>query len=152
MPVVRTDGRSGGRSVGRCTVTWLSHFLGWVDYFIFLPMVLRWRASRARAPLKIAIHRAPRFLFLSPSFPATQRGLCGRESCRAARVIYKLPRDLPSVHVEKSVKSDSLKWRIQGRGPGTRVPPSPPLPPSLKVWIRHCVIWHVQGQDSNFNL
>ena len=91
-------------------------------------MVLRWRASRARAPLKIAIHRAPRFLFLSPSFPATQRGLCGRESCRAARVIYKLPRDLPSVHVEKSVKSDSLKWRIQGRGPGTRVPPSPPSP------------------------
>ena len=40
MPVVRTDGLSGG---------W---FLGWVDYFIFLPMLLHWRASRARAPLK----------------------------------------------------------------------------------------------------
>ena len=40
-----------GRSLGRCTVTWLPNFLGWVDYFIFLPMVLRWRASRARAPL-----------------------------------------------------------------------------------------------------
>ena len=25
---------------------------GWVDYFIFLPKVLRWRASRARAQLK----------------------------------------------------------------------------------------------------
>ena len=62
-----------------------------------------------------------RFLFLSPSLPATQRGLCGRESCRAARVTYKLPRDLPSVHVRKSVKLDSLKWQIQGRGP------APPL-------------------------
>ena len=37
MPVVRTAGLSGGR----CTVTWLPNFLGWVDYFIFLPMVLR---------------------------------------------------------------------------------------------------------------
>ena len=37
MPVVRTDGRAGGR----CTVTWLPNFLGWVDYHIFLPMVLR---------------------------------------------------------------------------------------------------------------
>ena len=51
MPVVRTDGRSGGRAVGRCTVTWLPNFLGWVDYFIFLPKVLRWRASCARALL-----------------------------------------------------------------------------------------------------
>ena len=28
MPVVRTD----GRAVGRCTVTWLPNFLGWVVY------------------------------------------------------------------------------------------------------------------------
>ena len=28
-------GRSLGRSVGRCTVTWLPDFLGWVDYFIY---------------------------------------------------------------------------------------------------------------------
>ena len=39
-----------GRTVGR-TVTWLPNFLGWVVYHIFLPMVLRRRASRARAPL-----------------------------------------------------------------------------------------------------
>ena len=39
------------RTVSRCTVTWLPNFLGWVDYFIFLPLVLRWRASRTRAPL-----------------------------------------------------------------------------------------------------
>ena len=45
------DGRSLGREGGRCTVTWLPNFLGWVDYFIFLPKVLRWRASRARALL-----------------------------------------------------------------------------------------------------
>ena len=36
MPVVRTY----GRAVGRCTVTWLPNFLGWVVYHIFLPMVL----------------------------------------------------------------------------------------------------------------
>ena len=34
-------GRTVGRSVGRCTVTWLLNFLGWVVYHIFLPMVLR---------------------------------------------------------------------------------------------------------------
>ena len=44
-------GRTVSRAGGRCTVTWLPNFLGWVDYFIFLPMVLRWRASRATAPL-----------------------------------------------------------------------------------------------------
>ena len=33
MPVVR--------SVGRCTVTWLPNFLGWVVHHIFLPMVFR---------------------------------------------------------------------------------------------------------------
>ena len=33
MPVVRTD--------GRCTVTWLPNFLGWVDYHISLAMGLR---------------------------------------------------------------------------------------------------------------
>ena len=36
VPVVRTDGRTGGR-----TVTWLLKFLGWIGYQIFLPMVLR---------------------------------------------------------------------------------------------------------------
>ena len=42
MPVVRTDGLAGGR----CRVTWLTNFLGWVVYHIFLPMVLR--CARAR--------------------------------------------------------------------------------------------------------
>ena len=37
MPVVQTDGRAGGRSVG-CTVTRLPNFLGWVDYRISLAM------------------------------------------------------------------------------------------------------------------
>ena len=44
-------GRTVSRAGGWCTVTWLPNFLGWVDYFIFLFMVLRWRASRARALL-----------------------------------------------------------------------------------------------------
>ena len=38
MPLVRTDGRSVGR-----TVTWLQKFLEWVDYRIFLSMGLRYR-------------------------------------------------------------------------------------------------------------
>ena len=46
-------GRTVSRAGGRCTVTGLPNFLGWVDYFILLPMVLRWRASRARAPLSL---------------------------------------------------------------------------------------------------
>ena len=40
-------GRTVGRAGGRCTVTWLPNFLGWVVYHIFLPMVLRC-ARRAR--------------------------------------------------------------------------------------------------------
>ena len=41
MPVVRTD----GRSLARCTVTWLPSFPGWVDYHISLAMGLRPRAA-----------------------------------------------------------------------------------------------------------
>ena len=52
MPVVRTDGLSGGRSVDVRSRDYQS-FFGWVEHFTFLPMVLRWRASRARAPLSI---------------------------------------------------------------------------------------------------
>ena len=37
------EGRSLRRAGGRCTVTWLPNFLGWVVYFIFLPMVLRYK-------------------------------------------------------------------------------------------------------------
>ena len=55
MPVVRTVER---------TVTWLPNFRGWVDYHIFLPMVLRRRASRARAPLSEGRGLSPE-LFLS---------------------------------------------------------------------------------------
>ena len=52
MPVVRTDGRAGGR----CTVTRLPNFLGWVDYHISLAMGLRPRVelryeNREQCPL-----------------------------------------------------------------------------------------------------
>ena len=52
-----------GRTVGRCTVIWLPNFLWWVDHYIFLPMVLRWSASRARAPL-LCLESFSWFLFL----------------------------------------------------------------------------------------
>ena len=44
------DGRSLGRAGGLCTVTWLPNFLGWVVYFIFLPMVLRCARLARRSP------------------------------------------------------------------------------------------------------
>ena len=31
------------QAVGRCMVMWLPNFLGWLDYFIFSPMVLRYK-------------------------------------------------------------------------------------------------------------
>ena len=53
-------GRTVSRAGGRCTVTWLPNFLRLVDYFIFLPMVLRWRASRERAPLLFFFTKLPK--------------------------------------------------------------------------------------------
>ena len=44
MPVVRTD----GRSLARCTVTWLPNFLGWVDYHTSLAMGRRAWSSAIR--------------------------------------------------------------------------------------------------------
>ena len=50
LPVVRTDGRAGGRAVGRsfgqCTVTWLPNFLGWVDYHV--SSAILWGSVHAR--------------------------------------------------------------------------------------------------------
>ena len=55
MPVVRTDGRAGGRSVGRSMVLWLPNFLGWVVYqnakyshFRWGQVPLEWTPSRPR--------------------------------------------------------------------------------------------------------
>ena len=48
MPVVRADGLSGGWALYGHVITKFSR-MG--RYFIFLPTVLRWRSSRARAPL-----------------------------------------------------------------------------------------------------
>ena len=39
------NGRSGGRSVGQCTVSWLPNFVGWVDYHISLAMGLAARGA-----------------------------------------------------------------------------------------------------------
>ena len=58
MPVVRTD----GRAVGRCTVTWLPNFLGWVVYRIFLPMVLRF-ARESSAKTYFSRNSLPRPIF-----------------------------------------------------------------------------------------
>ena len=54
VPVVRTDGRSGGR-----TVTWVPKFLGCIGYQIFSPMVLRARESSA---INVEIHGSERKL------------------------------------------------------------------------------------------
>ena len=49
MPVVRTD----GRSIARCTVTWLPNFLEWVDYHISIAMGLRFECWQKRYPFGI---------------------------------------------------------------------------------------------------
>ena len=66
-------------------------------------------------PVKIAIHRAPRAFFFFLLASLRQKEVLAEEREKG---IYKQPRDLLSVHVRKSVKLDSLKWRIQRRGPG----------------------------------
>ena len=66
----------------------------------------------------------PALSFFLPASLRHKEAPCGRKRGIAARVTYKLPRDLPSVHVRKSVKLDSFKWQIQGRGPAG---PGPPL-------------------------
>ena len=59
-PVVRTDGLSGGRAGGRCTVTWLPNFLGRVVFFIFLPMVLRCARLARESSAKTTENQYPR--------------------------------------------------------------------------------------------
>ena len=53
VPVVRTDGWSGGR-----TVTWLPKFLGCIGYQIFLPMVLRFPRARESSAINIGCYMA----------------------------------------------------------------------------------------------
>ena len=70
VPVVRTDGRSGGR-----TVTWLPKFLGCIGYQIFSPMVLRARESSA---INAEIHGAERKLDdVSSTCGPTSHACCG---------------------------------------------------------------------------
>ena len=64
------DGRSGGH-----TVTWISNFLGWVHYFIFVPMMSAARASRERAPLKISLNWTMILLSLSSWVQNTNQDL-----------------------------------------------------------------------------
>ena len=51
-PVVRTD----GRSLARCTVTWLPNFLGWVDYHFSLAMGLLPRARFRKEKFLCQVH------------------------------------------------------------------------------------------------
>ena len=46
VPVVQTDGRSGGR----CTVTWLPNFLGWVDLLSYGAPLTRARGAPLLLP------------------------------------------------------------------------------------------------------
>ena len=51
MPVVRTDGRSVGRSLGR-SVTWLPNFLEWVDFLSYGVPPTRARSARVELRYK----------------------------------------------------------------------------------------------------
>ena len=48
-----------GRTVGR-TVTWWPNFLGWVDYYIFLPMAFRFARESSAINNNFSSERAPR--------------------------------------------------------------------------------------------
>ena len=87
MPVVRTDGRAGGRSVYGHVIT---KFSRWVDCFIFLPMVLRRRASRARAPLLHSIITS-----------------------LAIFLIYNVVPGRPELFVEQNEVTVSVSWILQ---------------------------------------
>ena len=66
MPVVRTDSRSVGRSVYDHVIT---HFLGWVIYHNFLPMLLRWaRLARESSAVKDAHKCVSELEYLSSCF------------------------------------------------------------------------------------
>ena len=57
FPVVQTDGLSGERSVGRCTVTWLPNFLGWVDLLSYgAPPTQRAHAAPLQLQCKMIMH------------------------------------------------------------------------------------------------
>ena len=57
MPVVWTDSWTVDRSIGRCTVTWLPNFLGWVVYIPhFLTYGATLRALRARESSAIKVY------------------------------------------------------------------------------------------------
>ena len=64
------DGRSGGR----CTVTWLPSFLGWVVYHIFLPIVLRCalRARELRYYITYFLFRLEIEVFILASFKSEE--------------------------------------------------------------------------------
>ena len=93
VPVVRTDGWSGGRAIGRSggrTATWLSKFLGCISYQIFLPMVL---AARARSAHESSAKRnyVHIWMFSQKMAPARQKGSGGQARTLAApRLIYEV--------------------------------------------------------------
>ena len=70
MPVVWTASWTVDRSVGRCTVTWLPNFLGWV---VYIPHFLTYggplRALRARELRYYTLHRAYFPLFRASGTP-----------------------------------------------------------------------------------
>ena len=72
-----------GRSLARCTVTWLPNFLGWVDYRIFLPMVLCCaRFARESSAKNTRIHFKVTFSLSSIS----SASFCGRQ--KGARSLF----------------------------------------------------------------
>ena len=142
------------RTVGQCTVTWLPNFLGWVDHYIFLPMVLHWRASRARAPL-LCLESFSWFLFLlviSMRFKGTVKRVkktvqlllqhfCNTSWITTMLRVFTTPRT-------KTFQLYLLHWMVKRRNKTSLPPPSDTLSARSFSW-RQSALLYIKSQEIN---
>ena len=94
--------RTLGRSVGRCTVTWLPNFLRWVVYHFFLPMVLRCarfvRQSSAKKKIKKLMFSMKSLTFSCLISKVAQKGKIARGCWNRKKLLQttKVAEKLPS--------------------------------------------------------
>ena len=97
------DGRSGGR----CTVTWLPSFLGWVVYHIFLPIVLRCalRARELRYYINYFLFRLEIEVFILASFKS-------EEVLEVVNFVWnkRCMRSVRAQNHSKTVSPDDIPW------------------------------------------
>ena len=141
-----------GRTVSRCTVTWLPNFLWWVDYYIFLLMLLRRRTSRARAPL-LCLGSFSWFIFLlviPVRFKDTVKRV--KNPCNlfcnisATRVVRATMLRLFISSRTKSFQLYLLHWMLKRRNKTSLPPPSDTLSARSFSW-RQSALLYIKNQE-----